>query len=92
MLILLFYIQYTISLGKGNKKSNISGDEMYFSADILSFYMINHFQKSSAPFRPFFGLFKENSAANFSGCTNFLGPLLSSAAEISAPWQHWTSV
>jgi hypothetical protein len=33
--------------------------------------MNNHLQKSTAPFRPFFGTFKENSPANFSGCTNF---------------------
>jgi hypothetical protein len=35
------------------------------------FYMNNHLQKSSAPFRPFFGIFEESSAANFSGRTNF---------------------
>jgi hypothetical protein len=35
------------------------------------FKMNNRLQKSSAPFRPFFGIFKENSAANFSGRTNF---------------------
>jgi hypothetical protein len=28
-------------------------------------------QKSSAPFRPFFGKTEENSAANFSGRTDF---------------------
>jgi hypothetical protein len=33
--------------------------------------MNNLLQKSLAPFRPFFGIFKENSAANFSGRTNF---------------------
>jgi hypothetical protein len=33
--------------------------------------MNNQLQKSAAPFRPFFGIFKENSAANFSGRTNF---------------------
>jgi hypothetical protein len=37
------------------------------------FYVNNHLQKSSAPFRPFFGIFKENSAANFSGRTNCCG-------------------
>jgi hypothetical protein len=58
--------------------------------------MKNRLQKSSAPFRPFFGLFKENSAANFSGGTNFcrapsefcsrnFGPL----ATLSAVHKQW---
>jgi hypothetical protein len=33
--------------------------------------MNNHLQKSSAPFSTLFGIFKENSTANFSGRTNF---------------------
>jgi hypothetical protein len=31
----------------------------------------------------------ENLAASFSGPSVFLRPLLSYAAELSAPWQHW---
>jgi hypothetical protein len=30
---------YTLSRGKENKKLNISGDEVYFSADTLSFFI-----------------------------------------------------
>jgi hypothetical protein len=49
------------------------------------FYMNNHLQKSSARFRPFLAFLKKIRPPIFPAAQIFLGPLLSSAAEISAP-------
>jgi hypothetical protein len=51
--------------------------------------MNNLLQKSLAPFRPFFGILKKIRPPIFPAAQIFVGPLLSSAAEMSAPWQHW---
>jgi hypothetical protein len=67
--ITVFYTQFLSAKGSKNKKYQ---EVKCSSLQIFKvFYMNNHLQKSSAPFRPFFGIFKENSVANFSGRTNF---------------------
>jgi hypothetical protein len=53
------------------------------------FYMKKHLQKSSAPFRPILAYYRKIRPPIFPAAQIFVGPLLSSAAEISAPWQHW---
>jgi hypothetical protein len=63
---------YTLFLSTKGPKNQKNQKVKCISLQIFKvFYMNNHLQKSSTPFRPFFGIFKENSAANFSGRTNF---------------------
>jgi hypothetical protein len=59
---------------------------VFFSEDILRFlYELSSSQK----FGSFLAYVKKIRPPIFLAAHIFLGPLLSSAAKISAPWQHW---
>jgi hypothetical protein len=67
--ITVFYTLFL--LAKGTKNQRNQEMKCTFLEIYKGFYMNYHPQKSSAPFRPFFGILKESSAAKFSGRTNF---------------------
>jgi hypothetical protein len=80
----------TIYVSKVYKKFKISADDKYIFCKYLKLFVWIILLKKVRPlFGPFLSNLKKIRPPTFPAAQNFVGPLLYSAAEISAPWQHW---